>query len=163
MPGPAATIGSMHVCPMLNPGTPPPPHVGGPVVGPGVPTVLIGGKSAAVMGDLCTCIGPPDTIVMGEGTVLIGGKPAATVGSLTAHGGQITQGEPTVLIGTGVSPTTSVMPIHKIPFPTINPTLKVMASITGRRSQLNEAIAQQEALREEAEKNGYLSLLDFSI
>ncbi|WP_054850690.1 PAAR domain-containing protein [Olleya sp. ITB9] len=163
MPGPAATIGSMHVCPMLNPGTPPPPHVGGPVVGPGVPTVLIGGKSAAVMGDLCTCIGPPDTIVMGEGTVLIGGKPAATVGSLTAHGGQITQGEPTVLIGTGISPTTSVMPIHKIPFPTINPTLKVMASITGRRSQLNEAIAQQEALKKEVIKRGFLNDFGFSI
>src|SRR5690554_6091992 len=77
MPGPAATVGSMHVCPMLTPGTPPPPHVGGPVSGPGVPTVLIGGKPAAVMGDMCVCAGPPDTIVQGEATVLIGGKPAA--------------------------------------------------------------------------------------
>ena len=68
MPGPAATVGSMHVCPMLNPGTPPPPHVGGPVSGPGVPTVLIGGKPAAVMGDMCVCAGPPDTIVQGEAT-----------------------------------------------------------------------------------------------
>ena len=74
MPGPAATVGSMHVCPMLNPGTPPPPHVGGPVSGPGVPTVLIGGKPAAVMGDMCVCAGPPDTIVQGEATVLIGSK-----------------------------------------------------------------------------------------
>lgn len=50
-----------YACPMLNPGTPPPPHVGGPVSGPGVPTVLIDGKPAAVMGDMCVCASPPDT------------------------------------------------------------------------------------------------------
>ena len=151
MPGPAATVGSMHVCPMLNPGTPPPPHVGGPVSGPGVPTVLIGGKPAAVMGDMCTCAGPPDTIAQGEATVLIGGKPAATVGSMTAHGGSITVGEPTVLIGTGGSGATAVMPVRKIPFPKITPILKTMASITGRSAQLREAAANQAALREAAE------------
>ena len=151
MPGPAATVGSMHVCPMLNPGTPPPPHVGGPVSGPGVPTVLIGGKPAAVMGDMCTCAGPPDTIAQGEATVLIGGKPAATVGSMTAHGGTITVGEPTVLIGTGGSGATAVMPVKKIPFPKITPILKTMASISGRGKQLKEAIAKQEALKKEAE------------
>ena len=79
MPGPAATLTSMHVCPMITPGLPPIPHVGGPVTGPGVPTVLIGGKPASVMGDMCTCVGPPDTIVMGVPNVLIGGKPAANV------------------------------------------------------------------------------------
>ena len=151
MPGPAATVGSMHVCPMLNPGTPPPPHVGGPVSGPGVPTVLIGGKPAAVMGDMCTCAGPPDTIAQGEATVLIGGKPAATVGSMTAHGGSITVGEPTVLIGTGGSGATALMPVRKIPFPKITPILKTMASITGRSAQLREAAANQAALREAAE------------
>ena len=111
MPGPAARVGDMHVCPMLNPGTPPPPHVGGPVSGPGVPTVLIGNMPAAVMGDMCTCAGPPDTIVQGEATVLIGGKPAATIGSMTAHGGSITVGEPTVLIGTGGSGATAVQAV----------------------------------------------------
>ncbi len=151
MPGPAATVGSMHVCPMLNPGSPPPPHVGGPVSGPGVPTVLIGGKPAAVMGDMCTCAGPPDTIAMGEATVLIGGKPAATIGSSTAHGGSITVGEPTVLIGTGGSGATAVMAANKIPFPKISPILKTMASITGRGAQLREAIANQEALKEETQ------------
>lgn len=150
MPGPAATVGSMHICPMCNPGTPPPPHVGGPVSGPGVPTVLIGGKPAAVMGDMCTCLGPPDTIVQGEGTVLIGGKPAATIGSMTAHGGSITVGESTVLIGTGGSGKTTVMPIHKIPFPKISPVLKTMAAITGRGKQLNEAINQQNNIKEQA-------------
>ena len=153
MPGPAATIGSMHVCPMLNPGVPPPPHVGGPVSGPGVPTVLIGGKPAAVMGDMCVCAGPPDTIVQGEATVLIGGKPAATMGSMTAHGGSITVGEPTVLIGTGGSGATAVTPIKRIPFPKISTLLKVEAAVTGRGATLDEAEAKQQEIMEAAESN----------
>ena len=40
---PAARITDMHTCPMQTPAFPSPiPHVGGPVVGPGVPNVLIG-------------------------------------------------------------------------------------------------------------------------
>jgi uncharacterized Zn-binding protein involved in type VI secretion len=93
---PAARITDMHVCPMVTVLV---PHVGGPVTGPGVPTVLIGGLPAAVMGDLCTCAGPPDTIVLGSSTVMIGGKPAARLGDSTAHGGAIVLGEFTVLIG----------------------------------------------------------------
>ncbi len=87
----------MHICPLVNPGGA--PHVGGPVMPPGVPTVLIGGMPAAVVGDLCTCSGPPDSIVLGSQTVFIGGKPAARMGDTTAHGGQIVGGCPTVLIG----------------------------------------------------------------
>jgi uncharacterized Zn-binding protein involved in type VI secretion len=64
-----------------------------------VPTVLIGGLPAAVMGDMLTCVGPPDTIVKGSATVMIGGKPAARLGDLTAHGGTIVVGLPTVMIG----------------------------------------------------------------
>jgi uncharacterized Zn-binding protein involved in type VI secretion len=75
------------------------PHVGGPVVGPGAPTVLIGGKPAARVGDTLTCNGPPDTIVAGSSTVVIGGQPAARVGDRTAHGGVIVVGASTVLIG----------------------------------------------------------------
>jgi uncharacterized Zn-binding protein involved in type VI secretion len=86
----------MHTCPMFNG---PVPHVGGPVVGPGVPTVMVGGLPAAVVGDLLVCVGPPDSIVMGSGTVFIGGKPAARMGDLTAHGGVIVAGLPTVIIG----------------------------------------------------------------
>lgn len=86
----------MHTCPLS---TGPTPHVGGPVVGPGVPTVLIGGMPAAVVGDMATCVGPPDTIVKGSATVLIGGKPAARMGDSTAHGGSIVAGLPTVIIG----------------------------------------------------------------
>lgn len=82
---------------MVNPGGV--PHVGGPIIGPGCPTVLIGGIPAAVVGDMCVCTGPPDTIVQGSTTVLIGGKPAAIMGSLTAHGGTIMAGAPTVEIG----------------------------------------------------------------
>ena len=82
---------------MSNPG--PVPHVGGPILPPGEPTVLIGGMPAAVMGDMCICTGPPDSIVGGSATVLIGGKPAARMGDSTAHGGTIIMGEPTVLIG----------------------------------------------------------------
>ncbi len=96
---PAARITDMHMCPMVTPGLPPVPHVGGPVTGPGVPTVLIGKMPAAVMGDMCTCVGPPDTIIMGSTGVLIGGKPAARMGDPTAHGGMIAAGLPNVLIG----------------------------------------------------------------
>lgn len=99
MSKPAARIGDMHSCPMVNPGTPPIPHVGGPVTGPGVPTVLIGGQPAAVLGDMCTCVGPPDSIILGSTGVLIGGKPAARMGDMTTHGGIIAAGCPTVLIG----------------------------------------------------------------
>lgn len=96
---PAARITDMHVCPMVTPGVPPIPHVGGPVVGPGMPTVLIGGLPAAVMGDMCVCVGPPDTIAKGSATVLIGGKPAARMGDTTVHGGTIVVGNPVVQIG----------------------------------------------------------------
>lgn len=96
---PAARIGDMHMCPMVTPGVPPIPHVGGPITGPGCPTVLIGGMPAAVMGDMCVCVGPPDTIVLGSTGVFFGGKPAARMGDQCAHGGAITVGCPTVLIG----------------------------------------------------------------
>jgi uncharacterized Zn-binding protein involved in type VI secretion len=69
------------------------------VVGPGVPNVLIAGMPAAVLGDSCVCVGPPDTIVKGSATVLISGRPAARMGDTTAHGGTIVLGAPTVMIG----------------------------------------------------------------
>jgi uncharacterized Zn-binding protein involved in type VI secretion len=75
------------------------PHVGGPILAPGCPTVLIGGLPAARVTDTAVCVGPPDVIVMGSTTVLIGGMPAARIGDTTAHGGIIILGCPTVLIG----------------------------------------------------------------
>src|SRR5437764_4236166 len=96
---PAARVGDMHVCPMVNPGVPPVPHVGGPILPPGCPTVLIGSLPAARATDMATCVGPPDVIAMGAPTVLISGLPAARMGDPTAHGGTIVLGCPTVLIG----------------------------------------------------------------
>ena len=95
----AARVGDMHICPMVTPGVPPVPHVGGPILPPGAPTVLIGGQPAAIVGSMCICTGPPDSIIMGSTSVLIGGQPAARMGDSTAHGGSIAQGLPTVLIG----------------------------------------------------------------
>jgi uncharacterized Zn-binding protein involved in type VI secretion len=87
------------MCPMQIPGSPPVPHVGGPVSGPGCATVMIGGMPAAVIGDMAVCTGPPDSLVMGSTTVLIGGKPAVRMGDPTAHGGTVAAGCPTVMIG----------------------------------------------------------------
>lgn len=92
----AARIGDMHTCPLVS-GTV--PHVGGPVLPPGCPTVTIAGMPAARVGDRLTCVGPPDSIVRGSATVNIGGSPAARVGDSTAHGGTIIVGAPTVNIG----------------------------------------------------------------
>lgn len=86
----------MHTCPMF---TGPVPHVGGPILPPGVPTVLICGLPAATATSMAACAGPPDVIPLGSTTVLIGGKPAARMGDTTAHGGVIVGGAPTVLIG----------------------------------------------------------------
>jgi uncharacterized Zn-binding protein involved in type VI secretion len=94
--GAAARITDMHVCPMVTGIV---PHVGGPILPAGEPTVLIGGMPAARVGDMAVCVGPPDTIAMGSATVLIGGMPAARMGDTTAHGGTIVLGCPTVLIG----------------------------------------------------------------
>lgn len=96
---PAARLTDMHVCPMVTPALPPIPHVGGPVVGPGVVNVLIGSLPAAVVGDSAVCVGPPDTIVKGSATVLIGGRPAVRVGDSTAHGGSVVLGCLNVMIG----------------------------------------------------------------
>ena len=96
---PAARAGDMHMCPMVTPGTPPIPHVGGPVLPPGCPTVLIAAMPAARATDMAICVGPPDVIALGSFTVLIGGMPAARLGDMTAHGGSIVVGCPTVLIG----------------------------------------------------------------
>lgn len=91
-------MGDFHMCPMVTPGVPPIPHVGGPIT-IGMPTVLIGNMPAATLGSMCTCVGPPDTIILGSMGVLIGNKPAARMGDMCAHGGMIAVGFPTVIIG----------------------------------------------------------------
>ncbi|HCS52006.1 PAAR domain-containing protein [Rubinisphaera sp.] len=94
---PAARITDMHTCPMVTGIV---PHVGGPIIGPGAPTVLIGMMPAAIVGDMVTCVGPPDSLVKGSATVLIMSKPSVRLGDTTAHGGVIVgPGCPTVMIG----------------------------------------------------------------
>ena len=93
---PAARVSDMHVCPMVTGVV---PHVGGPILPPGCPTVFIGGLPAARVGDMAVCVGPPDSIVLGSFTVMIGGTPAARMGDMTAHGGSIVMGFPMVMIG----------------------------------------------------------------
>lgn len=85
----------MHVCPMF---TGPVPHVGGPILPPGGITVLIGGMPAARVTDMCTCVGPPDLIVMGSTKVMVKGLPAARMLDPSAHGGMVVLGCFTVLI-----------------------------------------------------------------
>ena len=93
---PAARVSDMHTCPMVTGVV---PHVGGPILPPGCPTVLIGSLPAARATDQATCVGPPDVIAAGSPTVLIGSLPAARMGDTTAHGGVIILGCATVLIG----------------------------------------------------------------
>jgi len=93
---PAARVSDMHTCPMVTVLV---PHVGGPILPPGTPTVLIGGLPAARATDMAFCVGPPDVILKGSATVMIGGLPAARMGDPTAHGGVIVFGLPTVMIG----------------------------------------------------------------
>ncbi|MBB4265233.1 PAAR domain-containing protein [Roseospira visakhapatnamensis] len=92
---PAARMTDMHVCPMVTGIV---PHVGGPIV-KGEPTVLIGKLPAARLGDMATCVGPPDTIVKGSATCLIGKMPAARMGDSCSHGGTIVLGMVTTLVG----------------------------------------------------------------
>jgi uncharacterized Zn-binding protein involved in type VI secretion len=96
MGSPAARLTDMHVCPMVTVLV---PHVGGPIIGPCAPTVMIGFLPAARVTDMAVCVGPPDMIVMGSTTVMINFLPAARMGDPTVHGGTIVLGEPTVIIG----------------------------------------------------------------
>lgn len=93
---PAARLTDMHVCPMVTGVV---PHVGGPIIAPCCPTVMIAFLPAARVTDMVTCVGPPDMIVKGSATVMIGFLPAARMGDPTVHGGTIVLGAPTVIIG----------------------------------------------------------------
>jgi uncharacterized Zn-binding protein involved in type VI secretion len=92
----AARVTDPHICPMVTGIV---PHVGGPILPPGQPTVLIGSMPAARATGMCTCVGPPDTIVRGSATVMTGNMPQARLLDNTAHGGMIAMGCVTVLCG----------------------------------------------------------------
>jgi uncharacterized Zn-binding protein involved in type VI secretion len=70
-----------------------------------VPTVLIGGMPAGVVGDLHACsfpppaVHPPTPVPVGSLTVLIGGRPALRMGDKAGCGAPIILGLPTVMIG----------------------------------------------------------------
>ncbi len=162
---PIATVGSMHICP-LSSGTV--PHVGGPINGPGMPGVTVNGQVVAVMGDMCTCVGPPDMVVQGSPGVTINGTPVATVGCMTAHGGQITAGVPGVTVGPSVPTPNASMALKEIPFPEVT-RVQVLANqvkdaVTGSNNteQLKEAKEAQERVKEQAKKHGYLPDITFS-
>ncbi len=82
---------------------------GGSILGPGAPTVLIGGQPAARVSDVHVCpavdgVKPHvgGTVITGHPMVLISGMPAARVGDVTQCAGppgNIASGFPTVLIG----------------------------------------------------------------
>ena len=138
------------MCPMVTPGVPPIPHVGGPISGPCVPTVMIGNMPAAVVGDMAVCVGPPDSIIMGSTGVFFMGKPAARVGDPTAHGGMITVGFPTVLIGE----TGTVMVQQKMVLLAAaqsgTPFCEVCHQAQLARARAAEAALQQERLKQAA-------------
>lgn len=156
---PIATVGSLHVCPMCTGIV---PHVGGPISGPGASNVLINGKPAALLGDMCICVGPPDIAIMGNASVLINGKPVVCQGDLTAHGGTITVGEPNVTISTAVPEPSVVLPVMEIPFPKITKASRILASVSGNGKQLNEAEKNMRKVKEDAKKHGYLAEHSFS-
>ena len=79
---------------------------GGTLIGPGAPTVLIGGMPAAVATDNHVCVIPPPGHVptvspfpMGSATVLVGGKPALRTTDACICGAMAAVGCPTVSIG----------------------------------------------------------------
>ena len=109
---PAARATDMHVCPQVTVLV---PHVGGPILPPCCPTVLIGMLPAARVTDMLTCVGPPDVIIMGSPTVLIGNLMAARIGDPTAHGGVIVLGCFTVMIGEAGAPSPSAPPTPSVP------------------------------------------------
>lgn len=129
-------LGTNHVCPMVTGAT---PHVGGPVVGPGCPGVLINGQPVALMGDTCVCNGAPDTIVQGYPGILVNGVPIAVQGCMTAHGGILPTGVPGVTVGSATPVEPLTMDIKRIEIPKIRVIDTVGAAVTGQSKSLKEA------------------------
>lgn len=142
------TVGTNHVCPMVTGTT---PHVGGPIIGPGCPGVLIDGKPIALMGDTCTCCGgTPDTIVQGCPGILVDGVPIAVQGCMTAHGGTIPAGVSGIMVSSATPVKPLTMNIKKIPFPKIRTIDTIGAATSGNSAKLEEAKQNMEKLKEES-------------
>lgn len=142
------TIGLNHICPMVTGVT---PHVGGPIIGPGCPGVLIDGVPVSVMGDMCVCCGPPDTIVQGYPGVLVDGVPIVVQNAMTAHGGMVPMGVSGVTISSAQPVQPVTMNIKKIPFPKIRVLDTIGAAVTGNSGKLNEAKSNIKELKENAQ------------
>ena len=93
---PVARQFDTHVCPMPWPGGA--PHGPTPVLGPSVPTVLMGGMPCAVIGDTCACgaslVGSSKTVMAGNKFVV-----RAWPGDVSSHGGNVIVGFPQILVG----------------------------------------------------------------
>lgn len=138
------TLNLNHICPMVTGVT---PHVGGPIVGPGCPGVLVDSVPVSVMGDTCVCCGPPDMIVQGYPGVMVDGTPVVVQNCMTAHGGIIPMGVTGVVIGTAKPIKPITMNIRKIPFPKIRTIDNLVAAISGNLKNLRKAASNQDALR----------------
>jgi uncharacterized Zn-binding protein involved in type VI secretion len=146
------TVGSNHICPMVT-GTV--PHVGGPVTGPGCPGVSINGQPIALMGDICVCAGPPDTIVQGYPGIMVNGTPIVVQNAMTAHGGTIPLGVPGVTAGSAAPVKPVNLSIKEISFPKIS---NFAAVISGHGKELKEAKKNMEEVKESA----FLPNINFS-
>lgn len=98
---PAARLSDPTACPIPGHGTNP--------IAAGSPDVLFDSLPAARQGDPSACGGAMAGAVIP--TVLINGKPAAVVGSVGSHGNVVVSGSGTVLIGTSHSPATFLPPL----------------------------------------------------
>jgi uncharacterized Zn-binding protein involved in type VI secretion len=66
----AARLTDLHTCLMFTGAI---PNVGGPVTAPRASAALIGGLPASRLSDMAVlCVGPPDSIIVGELRVLVG-------------------------------------------------------------------------------------------
>lgn len=141
---PAARLTDMHTCPMVTGVV---PHVGGPILPPCMPTVLIGMLPAARVTDMATCVGPPDMIAMGSPTVLIGNLMAARIGDPTVHGGVIVLGCFTVMIGeVGMGSPVIVTPIP--------PLVALAQAMAGAASSSAQSVATAAQSLAEGAQNG---------
>lgn len=143
------TVTLSHICPMVTGVT---PHVGGPIIGPGCPGVLVDGTPVSVMGDACVCCGPPDMIAQGYPGVMVDGVPVVVQNCMTAHGGVIPAGVPGVVIGSATPVKPITMNIRKIPFPQIRVIDKIGAAISGNSKMLKQAADNQNDLRKKSSR-----------
>lgn len=142
------TINTNHICPMVTGTT---PHVGGPVVGPGCPGVLIDGQPIALIGDTCICCGPPDLVAQGYSSILADGKPIVVQDCMTAHGGIIPSGIPGVTVDSATPVKPLTMHIKRIPFPEISMVDRIGAATTGHTDSLRQAEENIRELKKQAE------------